>query len=414
MFQNRSRFRSIAATLIQRIVWLAGGCLLVMLVLQGWLTFRETQLRMDHALAEIADNSLPMLSVSLWDIEPEVVQRQVNWLASLPEIGRVRVLASTGQTFEAGALAMDLRGEPLRTLEIPAPQGVKPVGRLELWVEPGYQAEQVLHDTLGIVAGYVLFTVLLCLLVGWMLRRDLQRPMQQIARFAAELKPQELSRPLLLERPPRDHQDEIDLVTQGFTQLQSDLRSHIANLDHMVAERTQQLERLIEEVHRLSITDALTGCYNRRVIEERLPAEIERSRRYARPLSVIFVDIDHFKTINDGLGHAAGDSVLRDVGALLLGQLRTPVDWVARYGGEEFLIVLPESDLDHASRAANRLREMIEAQPVHVEGRLVPMTASFGVAQCGPDEGVADLLARADAMLYHAKTEGRNRVSVSG
>ena len=76
--------------------------------------------------------------------------------------------------------------------------------------------------------------------------------------------------------------------------------------------------------------------------------------------------------------------------------------------------MLPESDLVHASQAAHRLREMIEAQPLHVEGRLLPLTASFGVVQCGPDEGVADLLARADAMLYHAKSEGRNRVEVSG
>ena len=156
------------------------------------------------------------------------------------------------------------------------------------------------------------------------------------AGVAAELKPQELSRPLKLERPPRDHQDEIDLVTQGFTQLQSDLRSHIANLDHLVAERTQQLEKLIEEVHRLSITDALTGCFNRRVIEERLPAEIERARRYGRALSVIFADIDHFKAINDQLGHAAGDAVLRDVGVLLLGQVRTPVTGWRGTAGRSF------------------------------------------------------------------------------
>ena len=416
MSLNQPHYRSIAATLIRRIVLLAGLCLLAMTLLQAGLAYRGSQAQVEHAVSEIADNSLPMLSLSLWDIEPEVIQRQMNWLAGLPEIGRARVLASTGQVFEAGALTSEPGGDavPTHTLEIMAPQGGKAVGQLQIWVDPGYLYQQILANTLTIVAGYGVFTALLCLVVAWMLRRDLQQPLQQIARFASELKPQEISRPLVLDRARSDHLDEIDLVTQGFRQLQGELQSHIANLDGLVAERTQQLEKLIGEVHRLSITDALTGCFNRRVIEERLPSEIERARRYGRPLSVIFADIDHFKVINDTHGHPAGDAVLRDFGTLLLGQLRNQVDWVARYGGEEFLIVLPESDLVHARQAAERLREYVASQPAVWEGLVIPRTASFGVAQCGPDEGVADLLARADAMLYHAKNEGRDRVEVSG
>ncbi|MBV8621238.1 MAG: diguanylate cyclase [Curvibacter sp.] len=413
MLKDPSRFRSIATTLIQRIVALAFVCLLVMSGVQGFLEYQQTQQRADVAVQDIADNSLPMLSLSLWDIEPESIQRQVNWLASLPEIGHVRVQASTGQWFEAGDPER-AKTSPDRRMPINAPQGGKAVGELDLWLNPGYLLMNTLIRTINMVAGYVLFTAILCLAVAWMLKRQLQQPLQQIARFAVELKPQELSKPLLLTRPERRHVDEIDLVTDGFRQLQGDLRSHIGNLDNMVAERTQQLEKLIEEVHRLSITDALTGCFNRRVIEERLPSEIERARRYGRPLSVIFTDIDLFKQINDERGHAAGDVVLREVASRLLAQLRTQVDWVARYGGEEFLIVLPESDLEMASRAAERLRETIEGQPVLSEGITLHITASFGVAQCAPDEGMADLLSRADAMLYHAKAEGRNRVMVSG
>src|SRR5690606_22543076 len=112
--------------------------------------------------------------------------------------------------------------------------------------------------------------------------------------------------------------------------------------DQTVEERTRQLNDLVNEIQRLSITDALTGCYNRRLIEQRLPAEMERSRRYRRPLAVVFVDIDHFKPINDRWGHAAGDEVLREIGRRLLGAVRSQIDWIARYGGEEFLIVLPE------------------------------------------------------------------------
>jgi PleD family two-component response regulator len=94
-------------------------------------------------------------------------------------------------------------------------------------------------------------------------------------------------------------------------QLQGDVRSHIDNLDGLVADRTQKLEVLVDEVKRLSLTDALTGCFNRRALDERLPSELERSLRYGRPLSLVFVDIDHFKAINDQHGHGVGDIVLR-------------------------------------------------------------------------------------------------------
>jgi diguanylate cyclase (GGDEF)-like protein len=413
MLQSTLRFRSIASSLIQRIVLLAVLCLAAMSGLQAYLGYRESVHNIDRAVKEVADNSLPMLSSSLWDIEPQVIQRQVNWLSSLPEIGRVRVVASTGQVFEAGSHSLD-QSPASHLLEIAAPQGSAPVGRLELWVEPDYVLSQMIRNILNSVMGYLLFSTLLCVVLSLILKRDLGVPLRQIADFASGLKPHELSRPLIINRPQRPHQDEIDLVCAGFRQLQGDLQNHIANLDSMVAERTQQLERLIEEVHRLSITDALTGCFNRRVIEERLPAEIERARRYGRSLSIIFADIDYFKAINDELGHAAGDLVLREVAAVFLGQLRSQVDWVARYGGEEFLIVLPESDLEKATGAAERLRELIAAQPLFCDGRMVKLTVSFGVAQCAPDEGTADLLSRADAMLYHAKAEGRNRVKVSG
>jgi hypothetical protein len=186
---NQPHYRSIAATLIQRIVLLALLCLLAMTALQALLAYRDSQAQVEHAVSEIADNSLPMLSLSLWDIEPEVVQRQVNWLAGLPEIGRARVLASTGQTFDAGVLPERADAAPTHTLEITAPQGGKTVGQLQLWVDPGYLYREILDNTLTIAAGYVVFTALLCLVVAWMLRRDLQRPLQQIARFASELAP---------------------------------------------------------------------------------------------------------------------------------------------------------------------------------------------------------------------------------
>jgi len=177
-----------------------------------------------------------------------------------------------------------------------------------------------------------------------------------------------------------------------------------------VFERTQQLEELVTEVQELSRTDTLTGCLNRRAMDERLPIELQRSLRYGRDLSVMFADLDYFKRINDGFGHATGDVVLREMAQRYLANLRTPIDWVARYGGEEFIIVLPDCSLEAAVQLAQRLRLLTQSAPVHVAGRELHLTASFGVAQFDRGESAAQLLARADAALYRAKAAGRDRV----
>ena len=127
-------------------------------------------------------------------------------------------------------------------------------------------------------------------------------------------------------------------------------------------------------------------------------------------MSVVFMDVDHFKPINDEHGHATGDAVLSAVGMRLRAELREQLDWSARYGGEEFVIVLPETTLEEAILFAERLRHRIELCCTQYQGREICVTASFGVTQCQADDDAPALLARADALLYRAKEEGRNRV----
>src|SRR6202166_4344775 len=130
----------------------------------------------------------------------------------------------------------------------------------------------------------------------------------------------------------------------------------------------------------LSITDALTGAYNRRYLMEQLPRELERCRRYAYPLSVLMCDIDHFKAINDARGHAAGDEVLQQFAARAQKSIRNNSDWVARYGGEEFLIVLPETAHEGAVHVAEKIRTLISSTPFTTRAGDALVTASFGVA----------------------------------
>ena len=406
------QFRSISTLLIQRIVGLAAVSFMLLGGMHAWFEYHRTKEHFERSMQMMAVNSEQNLANAIWDIDRDVVNKHVLWLSGLPEIAYVKVHAQiTGQSFEAGE---EMPSTPATVaLPIMPPDGqAMPLGRLELWSDSSFFFKLMAESTLRILLGYVLLTLSICLLVAWVMRRELRKPLSQIARFAAALKPNELGTPLKLERPLRKQSDEIDLVIQGFAQLQGDLRRYIDNLDQLVADRTQKLQLLVEEVQRLSMMDALTGAFNRRALEERLPAEIERSLRYERPLSVVFVDIDHFKSINDTYGHGVGDAVLREVAARLHSQLRSQVDWLARYGGEEFLVVMPETRVDDAGEIATRLAQRLRGQKVNVQGHDLSITASFGVAQLKDWETQSALLERADQMLYEAKHAGRDCVKV--
>ncbi len=175
----------------------------------------------------------------------------------------------------------------------------------------------------------------------------------------------------------------------------------------------RELADRVADTWRLATVDPLTGIANRQAVLARLADELTRAARYERPLSVIIVDLDHFKRLNDAHGHAAGDVVLRHVGQLLGESVRT-VDTAGRYGGEEFLVVLPETDVDAAAALAEKLRRVVSGSEVRLpEGELVTVTLSAGVAG-GQVEGIhLDHLVRdADAALYSAKALGRDQVFV--
>lgn len=166
--------------------------------------------------------------------------------------------------------------------------------------------------------------------------------------------------------------------------------------------QAQQAARYAHDAH----TDALTGLPNRRALGERLRRELERVNRYERTFSVVLLDIDHFKNVNDLYGHQLGDRVLKVVGELLGVHLRN-VDTAGRWGGEEFLLLLPELPLGPAHEVTERFRQCLET---HTFPHGEPLTASFGVAEVKPGESLESLLARADQALYEAKAQGRNRV----
>jgi two-component system cell cycle response regulator len=182
----------------------------------------------------------------------------------------------------------------------------------------------------------------------------------------------------------------------------------VANQSYIVMENS----RLFDRVRNLSIRDGVTGLYNHRHIMDLVQAELDRVDRYEERFSVLMIDIDHFKRVNDEHGHPAGDAVLREVATVIEGCLRT-VDAVGRYGGEEFVVILPQTLHEEAMQTAERVRSQVGAHVFHAQGAGLQVTISVGVATA-PSEAAdtaAAVIREADKALYRAKSAGRDRTA---
>jgi two-component system cell cycle response regulator len=174
---------------------------------------------------------------------------------------------------------------------------------------------------------------------------------------------------------------------------------------------TERLRDNMQLSIEMAITDALTGLYNRRYMETHVGTLVDQALTRNKPLSVLILDIDYFKSINDTHGHDAGDDVLQDFAIRIRKSIRG-IDLACRYGGEEFVVVMPETDMAVATMVAERLRRRIAGEPFPIQkgARTIDVTISIGIAALGPDDNAAAVIKRADQALYRAKRDGRNRV----
>jgi diguanylate cyclase (GGDEF)-like protein len=179
---------------------------------------------------------------------------------------------------------------------------------------------------------------------------------------------------------------------------------------------TEEEEQALARVYDAAMRDGLTGIFNRKALDERLMSEWAFAMRHVAPLSVVLMDIDGFKAINDRFGHLAGDAVIREIASRLARAVRTE-DVLGRYGGEEFLVVARDIALEQATQLAERLRKTVASDPVVFDAERIAVTASFGAASiacCGEHKDVRALFEVADSRLYAAKRAGRNRVVSTG
>jgi diguanylate cyclase (GGDEF)-like protein len=255
--------------------------------------------------------------------------------------------------------------------------------------------------TLGLFAG-VLLLIGLC---AYLLSRSIVRPLARLTKGADKVSAGDLEVDL-----PVLSRSEVGYLTQVFNQMVARLREgreQLAAANEALTEKNKELEIL-------SVTDSLTGLYNRKHLMESLSGEIGRSSRYKRPFALLIIDIDHFKKFNDTYGHLAGDEVLRKMGIVFQESIRS-CDYAARYGGEEFIIVMPEIGQDEGVKAAERIRSSVAKEKIDANGHSVTVTISVGVASF-PEHGddAQGIISKADAALYQAKRRGRDRVVLAG
>jgi len=216
-----------------------------------------------------------------------------------------------------------------------------------------------------------------------------------------------------------------DSVTEQLHQLQERLKDHKDREDDRISEFEERIDQLkgrigemesyaedlnksVEDARAEAFKDALTGLNNRGSFDVKLKQEFVRWSRYDFPMSLIVLDVDLFKNVNDTYGHLAGDKVLQVIGRLMKAATRE-VDFPARYGGEEFVVLLPETDIQAAYKVAEKIRKKVEGKPFHSGGNQVTVTISAGVSTFRKGDQRRDPFARADEALYKAKREGRNR-----
>jgi two-component system cell cycle response regulator len=209
------------------------------------------------------------------------------------------------------------------------------------------------------------------------------------------------------------YEEAINVGASDFVIKPVRLEELLLRLKRVIKERqlTEERTRMMEKLQKLAITDGLTKLYNSRSFYTQLELEVDRFNRYKHPLSLLLLDLDHFKDYNDTYGHLEGDKVLVRFSQIIKSCLRTN-DSAYRYGGEEFTVILPETGGEEAKTVAQRIRKTLEAEKfMPIPGNQVKITISIGVTQYHPKEELSTFIQRADKAMYLSKENGRNKVS---
>lgn len=424
-----------SAVPVYRAVLLPGVALtalvgLIAIFLQGYALVLQEREEANAMLVRIDEAAVPALEHALWDVNDPQVDVVLGGIAQMRDVAWVSLVDENQKRRSRGVLPEGATLERRYPLAIEGAEGVS-LGELHVVLKRDIGLERA---EARVIRGSLTLLLTLAIAVALfvhLMNEHLVRPLGRLAAGVAAYSPDRDVAPS--GRTPDDPgptTTEIRVLAEALDAMHSRIRrdsnelAHLAEdleiqqeqMEAVVQQRTAELEEKNRELatqaatlESIANTDALTGAASRRKLLELGRRECARSLRDARPLTVLALDIDHFKQVNDMHGHAAGDLVLKIVVACCQSQLRNN-DVLGRLGGEEFAVVLPGADATSAQRVAERIRERIAMTPIVLEAHTVHVTASIGMATFDGAKPFESLLADADAALYRAKREGRNRV----
>ncbi|MDP1525398.1 MAG: diguanylate cyclase [Rhodocyclaceae bacterium] len=395
--------------------------LLVTLAQMG-VEYLHTRNTIQGELASVERTFSPALATALWELNTEQLEALQQGIVDLPVISTMRVIDASGRELIKESAPSVLGRQITHTFKLSYHFAGEDVHLADVSFEA---AGDVIFDRLRVGYQMILISALikstaLTLLFLWAFRRRLGIPLQQLTDAVTAIDLDSLGNKHRLDLH-QAKENELTKLEEAFNRMLNRLEeeriAHYSALETMnkgleaqVAERTRALEQANQQLEQLVRTDPLTGAANRRHFVEQAQIEIQRARRDNTPLSLLMIDLDHFKRINDTWGHAAGDEVLRNFSRIALAPLRA-TDLFARLGGEEFAVLLPNTGLDGAVEVALRILEATRQQSIDHSNGQIRYNASIGAAVLAVQEtSYESLLKRADAALYRAKEEGRDQV----
>lgn len=397
--------------------------------------YRHTQQRVNDETQALQATFGPAITDAVWRFNQEVLTGIVRGMSQLAIVSGVKIEDENGQVIKAHGLIADQQGNAVTwqdnagltssgsifkdyllsksfdIIYIDEYGDQQKLGRWTVYTRNSLILDQLEFNLYLIVLAALIKTLALWFIFLFVIKRTLAQPLLALSAYIANIRYKQLpGQEFELSQPRHDEfghlvaqlngmMTELRRAKQENDALLQQLTQSNLNLENQVAERTRELERI-------AMTDKLTGLANRRKLDLDLQQELERKARYGTPLSVILLDIDWFKNINDRYGHLCGDEVLIKLARVLLSHSRQ-VDLAGRWGGEEFMIICHHTDLAGACALAQSLQYEINSTVFPVAGRI---SCSFGVAELATHESGEEFLQRVDNLLYRAKQLGRNRI----
>lgn len=415
MFKRKSLSRQLLISIVGIYALITFTVTLIHIVIE----YRYTKENIRYELERIAHIFEPALQTAIWNLNDEQLSSIAQGMNEMPLVYRVEIVDPNHKfLYEQEEKGTSKSDDEELIYSFPLYQ-MHDGNQIFLADVTLYSSDQAIFERVKVGFAMLLFNAMikslaLITLFYIAFRRHLEIPLDTLMHQIAHLKTEKNS----LIDVKWKRLNELSTLQNKFNGLLKHIyaeeerriemvQDQNKRLEALVRERTSELEIANQELQKLATTDALTQIANRSSLDEVIKQAIAENQRYQRPFSVVMIDIDFFKKINDSYGHLAGDTVLKTVAKLIKNQIRS-VDTVGRWGGEEFMIVYREIECQGAYTLAENIRQSVENHPFEGVERI---TISIGVAQYRAGTSAEELLKQVDNALYHSKEHGRNRVT---